>query len=317
MADANAVLENLMSLVKSRAPGAEARAQLALGRESNTRFAAGDITTAGDTDVNELSLTLAFGKRHATATTTQSDPSALSALVDRTASMAKLLPEDPEYMAVLGPQSYVRGAGEFDDATATLPAEKRAEAARGTIAACDKQGVIGAGYYYSTAIESWLATSAGLRASHRRTLASLTMTVRTPDGTGSGWAGAEETSARNIDAAALTRAAIDKAVRSRAPKTLPAGEYTVVLEPAAVGSLLDFLVNALDARQSDEGRSFFSKPGGGTKVGEALVAKRISLSSNPQDAKTPGTPFDGDGTPLEAQQWIDKGVLRALRYSRY
>ena len=317
MADANPVLERLMALVKSRASGAEARAQLTLGREANTRFAAGDITTAGDTDVNELALTLAFGKRHATATTTQTDSNALSALVDRTAAMAKLLPEDPEYVPVLGPQKYEPAANEFDEATATLPDEKRAEAARGAIAACDKQGVIGAGYYYTTGTEHWLATSAGLSARHRRTLASLTMTVRTPDGTGSGWAGAEEISARDIDAAALTRAAIDKAVRSRTPKTLPAGEYTVVLEPAAVGSLLGFLVEALDARQSDEGRSFFSKAGGGTKVSDTLFSKRISLVSNPQDPKTPGTPFDGDGTPLKSLQWIDKGVLRALRYSRY
>ena len=317
MADPNAVLERLLALVKSRAPGAEARAQLTLGREANTRFAAGDITTAGDTDVNNLSLTLAFGKRHATATTTQIDPGALAALVDRTASMAKLLPEDPEYVPVLGPQKYEPGPSEFDAGTAAFPAEKRAEAARGAIAACDKQSVIGAGYYYTTGLENWLATSAGLSAKHQSTLASLTMTVRTPDGTGSGWAGAEETSARDIDAPGLTRAAIDKAVRSRSPKKLAPGEYTVVLEPAAVGDLLNFLIQALDARQSDEGRSFFSKPGGGTKVGEALFAKRISLVSNPQDPKTPGTPFDGDGIPLKSLQWVDKGVLRALRYSRY
>src|SRR4029079_10703454 len=101
MPDANAVAERLLSLVKTRAAGAEARVNVTLGRDSNTRFAAGEITTAGDTDAPDCLLTLAFGKRHASATTTQTDPASLEALVDRTATMAKLLPEDPEYMPVL------------------------------------------------------------------------------------------------------------------------------------------------------------------------------------------------------------------------
>jgi predicted Zn-dependent protease len=303
--------------VKSRASGAEALIALSLGRESNTRFAAGDITTAGDTDVADISLTLAFGKRHASASTTQIDAAALAALVDRTAAMAKLLPEDPEYMPVLGPQTYGPGGNEFDEATASLPNDKRAEAARNAIAGCDAKGVIGAGFYYSSGSERLLATSAGLTAKHRRSIASLSMTVRTPDGTGSGWAGAEEVRARDIDAGAVTRVSVDKAVRSRAPKSLAPGDYTVVLEPAAVANLLGYFLEALDARQTDEGRSFFSKPGGKTKVGEPLFFKRLGLVSNPHDARTPGAAFDGDGTPLKSVSWIENGTLRALRYSRY
>src|SRR5262245_28729285 len=115
MADTSAIANQLLELAKSRAAGAEARVHVALGREANTRFAAGDITTAGDTDVTDISLTLAFGKRHASATTSQIDAASLEALVDRTATMAKLLPEDPEYMPVLGPQTYGPGGNEYDE----------------------------------------------------------------------------------------------------------------------------------------------------------------------------------------------------------
>jgi len=317
MVDLNAVKDQLLALVKKRAAGAEASVALELGREANTRFAAGDITTAGDTDIASVALTLAFGKRHATSTTSQFDPGALESLVDRVSVMAKLLPEDAEYMPVLGPQTYGPGGNQFDEATASVSNEKRAAAAREAIAGCDAQNVIGAGFYHSSGHEWLFATSAGLTAKHRRTVASFTMTVRTPDGTGSGWAGSEETAAREVDAARVTRVAIDKAVRSRAPKTLAPGDYTVVLEPAAVSNLLDYFIQALDARTTDEGRSFFSKPGGKSKVGEQLFAKKISLVSNPHDPKTPGAAFDGEGVPLKSVSWVENGTLKALRYSRY
>jgi predicted Zn-dependent protease len=317
MPDLDVIAQQLISKVRAKSVSAEVRVNLSFGREGNTRYASGDITTAGDTDVAEVALTVALGKRHATATSSQSDPAALDALVGRTLAMAKLAPEDPENMPVLGPQHYGPGAPEWDDDTAALSHARRADDARAAIAACVAKNVIAAGFIAQSATESLLATSRGLEAKHRRTVASLTTTVRTPDGTGSGWGAAEETRSSGIDSGRVTALAIDKAVRSREPKPLAPGEYTVVLEPAAVGDLLVFLIDALDARGADEGRSFFSKKGGTTKLGERLFAKRVSLTSDPGNPGTPGAPFDGEGVPLGKVSWIENGMLRALRYSRY
>jgi predicted Zn-dependent protease len=91
----------------------------------------------------------------------------------------------------------------------------------------------------------------------------------------------------------------------------------VVLEPAAVASLLLFLRSSLDARRADEGRSFFSKAGGGTRIGEKLFPEAITLRSDPTDAQLAVAPFDREGLPLQPTAWIEKGTVRALTYGRY
>jgi predicted Zn-dependent protease len=95
------------------------------------------------------------------------------------------------------------------------------------------------------------------------------------------------------------------------------GRYTVVLEPTAVANLVQLIAGSLGARNADEGRSFFSKPGGGNKIGMKVLDERVTLSSDPFDPETPGAPFTGDGTPVGPTTWIEKGVVKNLAYDRY
>nr|MCU0626277.1 metallopeptidase TldD-related protein [Gemmatimonadaceae bacterium] len=119
-----------------------------------------------------------------------------------------------------------------------------------------------------------------------------------------------------LDVQATSQRAIDVALRSRRPVAIEPGRYTVVLQPQAVGDLVSLLPRYFQARAADEGRSPFSKRGGGTRVGEAVVSPLVTLASDPADAAVQATPFDGDGLPLARQAWIDQGVLRQLQYSR-
>ena len=84
-----------------------------------------------------------------------------------------------------------------------------------------------------------------------------------------------------------------------------------------MADLVPLLAGALNARTADEGRSPFSKPGGGTRLGEKIVDERVTLYSDPADPALLGQPFDPDGLPLGPIVWIDRGVLRNLIYSRY
>jgi hypothetical protein len=81
---------------------------------------------------------------------------------------------------------------------------------------------------------------------------------------------------------AVSRIASDKGVRSAKPRSLEPGNYTVVLEPAAVADLLQFLMWSLDARHADEGRSFFSKANGSTKLGDKLFPESIHALARAQ-----------------------------------
>jgi predicted Zn-dependent protease len=74
---------------------------------------------------------------------------------------------------------------------------------------------------------------------------------------------------------------------------------------------------ALNARSADEGRSFFSKAGGGNKTGEKVAGDNVTMRSDPTHPELLGSPFGGDGQPAKKNIWIKNGVLTQLYYGRY
>ena len=303
--------------VKLRPAGADMTVRVSASARGHTRFARSEITSTGDVDDINVNVQVAFGRRVASADANQSDPASLRALVDRAARMARVSPENPEHMPPLPPQKYRPAAPAFDPAAAQLDAPARAAAVQACVGALPDKDVAAAGFYEHTATTRALASTTGVRATHAATSLSLTMTARTADGTGSGWGGIYSHRAGDVDPVLVARTAIDKATRSRAPRRLDPGRYTVVLEPAAVAELLRFFTFALDARRADEGRSFFSRPGGGTKVGDKIFPDLVTLRTDPADPLNPAAPYADDGLPLGPVTWIDKGTVTALRYSRY
>jgi predicted Zn-dependent protease len=193
----------------------------------NTRFAGGEITTSGETNDTTVSITSTIGKRRASASTNVLDEASLRRTVDLAERLAKLSPEDPEIMPELGPQTYTPVSG-FIDATAGLNAESRANAAKRVIDRAVDTGkaagdVFVAGYLEANAGARAIANSKGLFAYHRSTDANLSTTVRTPDGTGSGWASAGARNWGAIDPGALGTRAAQKAVASRNPSAIEPG----------------------------------------------------------------------------------------------
>ena len=290
-------------------------------RSGNTRFADGGITTSGASNETSVTVTVTFGKRRASSSTNVLDDAALRRTVDLASRLARLAPEDPELMPELGPQTY-EAVDAFVEATADLDAEGRAEVIGRAIGAATAAGkaagtIFAAGYLEANTRAIAVATSHGLFAYHRTTDADFSVTARTPDGTGSGWArgGARDWNA--VDPVAIGRIAAQKAVASRNPSEIPPGLYTAVLEPQAVTDLVPLLAGALSARAADEGRSAFSKAGGGTRIGDKVTDERVTLYSDPADAGLRGQPFDAEGVPLRRIVWIEKGVLRNLAYTRF
>ena len=73
----------------------------------------------------------------------------------------------------------------------------------------------------------------------------------------------------------------------------------------------------MNARQADEGRSFFSKKGGGNKIGEQLFQDNVTIISDPGDPNAPERAFGDDGLPQRRVVWVADGVLRNLVYPRF
>ena len=326
--------ERLAKRVLAFSAADEARVNIASGWSGNTRFAGNEITTGGGTIDTTVTVTSTVGTRSASAETNVLDDAGLQRAVRLSERLARLSPEDPEHMPALGPQSYAEVNG-YAARTADLTPEARAlavqrvlegvRAAAGgparltpTAAGASADDLFVAGFLEASAgVSEAVATSKGLFAYFPGTSANLSVTVRTPDGTGSGYAASGATDWTLIDPAALGRRAAEKAIASRNPVAIEPGQYTVVLEPQAVADVLPLLMGSFSARASDEGRTAFSAKGGGTKLGQKIADERITLYSDPADSDLLAQPFDAEGLPVTRTVWIEKGVLRSLAYSRY
>jgi predicted Zn-dependent protease len=287
------------------------------GYQADVRFAANQMSTAGGVWNQQISVTSVIGKKHATAVTNDLSDDSLKRVVEQAETLTKLSPDDPEWLPGLGPQTYVP-VNRYFESTANLTPEDRARAALTALEPARKAGDLeAAGFIVVNAGSNAIGNSKDMLAYSRSTGANYTLTVRTNDGTGSGWAGATHNDWRTINFAAVSNTAIEKARLSRNPVAIEPGRYTVILEPQAVGDLVQLIGGSLQARTADEGRSAFTKTGGGNKIGEKIVDPRVTIFSDPQDPQLLSQPFDGQGLPGRRMVWIENGVLKNLAYSRF
>lgn len=311
--EAQAFLERVVKL--SRAD--TIAAQLGGGYQGNIRFAANRISTSGGIANSQLAVQSGYGAKHAVVTTSDFSADGIERAVRQSESIAKLAPDDPENMPLLPPQQY-QDVSAFFDSTANLTPAERAAAAHTAIDAAKAAGdLAAAGFIIAGTNYNAIASSTGLYAYFPNTSANYQLTVRTSDGTGSGWAAADHPDWRQIDFTAVSDQAIQKARASRNPVAIEPGRYTVILEPQAVGDLVQLLAFALDARSADEGRSAFSRHGGGTKIGDRVVDAKVTIFSDPADPQLLGQPWTQEGLPLGREVWIENGVLKQLQYSRF
>ncbi len=311
--EAQAFLERVVKLSKADTIGA----QLGGGYTGNIRFAANRISTSGGVSNSQLVVQSGYGPKHAVVTTGDFTPEGIERAVRQSEAIAKLAPDDPESMPQLPPQQYV-DVNAYFGSTANLTPAERAAAAHSAIDAAKAAGdLAAAGFIVAGSAYNAIASNTGMYAYFPSTSANYQLTVRTNDGTGSGWAAADHPDWKQIDFRAVSDRAIEKARASRKPVAVEPGRYTVILEPQAVGDLVQLLAFSLDARSADEGRSAFSKTGGGTKIGEKIVDAKVNIFSDPTDPQLLGQPWNGEGLPLNREVWIENGVLKQLAYSRF
>ncbi len=315
-AEAQRILEKTLSFSKAD----ECEANLSGNKSGNIRYARNTITTSGSQQSLSLVVQSSFGKRVGTVTTNELTDAAIEKAVRRAEELAKLAPENPEFVKNLGKQTYLTSKAHFES-TANITAEYRAKVAAAGIEPCKKSGnLTAAGFFQSGESFQAMANTSGAAAYYVSSAIEFNLTVRSNDGTGSGYVYRDVNDAEKFDATLASQIAIDKAVQSREPKAIEPGKYTVILEPAALVSdegLLNQLIFSMDARQADEGRSFLSKKGGKTKLGEKMFDERVTIYSDPQNADVPAQTWNNDGRPQEKTMWIENGVVKNLFYSRY
>ena len=309
---ARTILDKVVKLSKAD----ECTAQLDGVTEGNIRFALNNVSTSGVVSDTELGVQVAFGKRVGVATINEFSDAALERVVRRAEDLARLAPENPEFMPAVERQTY-RPSPTFSPATAAITPEQRAQIARASIEPCRRQKLVAAGYLEDSARFVAFANSKGNSGYQQLTNMDYTCTVRTEDGRGSGWVG------RNLQDVSAFRPESDieiamrKASASADAQALEPGKYTVILEPAAAAGLISFMFNFFGARQADEGRSFLSKAGGGNKIGEQVYDPRVNFFADPWHPEAPVLPWDGSGLPRERMAFVENGKIANLNYTRF
>jgi predicted Zn-dependent protease len=304
--------------------------EIAIASSENAfiRFAVNGVTTSGYTMEQSMSIKSVRDGRAGSTTLNEFDEDSLRNAVKRTEQIAMISPTNPEREEPLAPQKYPT-VENYVDATARARNDVMIPHIRAVIEAAKAKDLVAAGFFGREAQTAAIANKQSNFGYGRTTDASLTTTVRTPQGSSSGWASQPAVRIDEIDGAAVANTAIEKCLRWRNPKRLEPGKYTVVLEATAVSDLVQLLGLSLSARSAEEGRSFLSKKGGGTYLGERLFPEFITLRSDPFDRRFSALPWSvgrfgqffglssNAGLPAAPVEWIEKGLVKNLYYDRY
>ncbi|GAA3036512.1 TldD/PmbA family protein [Streptomyces glomeratus] len=185
------------------------------------------------------------------------------------------------------------------------------------------------GFANHEVVSTYIGTSTGLRLRHDQPSGTLELNAKSPDRTRSAWAGCSTRDFEDVDPVALDAELSQRLAWAERRVELPAGRYETLLPPTAVADLLIYQMWSSTGRDAAEGRTVFSKPGGGTRVGEKLSGLPLSLRSDPDEPGLETAPFviahaSGDdasvfdnGLPLKATEWIRDGELRRLTTTRH
>lgn len=279
-----------------------------------SRFSENQISQNLNKTRFQLTITSYFGKRSASASTTEMDSEAITDTLKRSETLASFAPEDPEWVPLLEPQIYPDTTQAFDLPTASLSPLARGEMVQQVCSLSRNAGVTGSGTLSAASNIQALGNSVGVRAYTQTTEADFSFTAKQDNG--SGWVNRTAWNIAELPLGKMTEEAIARALASRNPKEVQPGIYPVVFSAPAFASLLPWVIWSLDARAADEGRSFMSKEDG-NKVGEQLFSPLVQVQRDRAHPLLQSEIFFSDGLSNTYLEIIKDGIPQTLSYSRY
>jgi len=286
----------------------EAEVHIDIVCDALTRFANNCIHQNVAERTLSVSVRTVYDGRTARATTNRADPGSLRQALAASASLARSRPRNPSLLAMPGPQKHARVRRFFGSSAEVTPAA-RARVVRDVCRLAARRGHTAAGIFATGAEQMALVNSRGFFAAYHQTRAEFSVTMLGEDS--AGWAKASAPDVSAFDPLALSGRAAEKAERSRCPRELPPGRYTVILEPAAVLDLVGFLYYDFAATAIRDGRSCFNR-----RMGKQVMGSNITIWDDVAHPLQSGAPFDGEGIPRQKVLLVDRGVPRNLVYSR-
>ena len=273
-----------------------------------TRFANNAIHQNVSERSTQLSVRPVVDGRTARATTNRLDRDGIRDVVAEAIAITRLNESDADLPPLAEPAE-IEDVQRCFETTAQASPEERAQAVSAAIRVVSGEGQTAAGIYSTGDTRFSLYNSRGLAASYRETMARFSITAMAGDS--SGWAKASACDLRALDPVALARSAARKAAASRDPRELPAGRYTVILEPAAVLDLAGQMFMDFSATAISDGRSFLND-----RIGRKLFGENITVYDDARHPLQAGAGFDAEGVPRRRLTLVDAGVVRDVAYCR-
>lgn len=300
--------EQIAGIVLEHSQADQTEVLLFAGEEALTRFANSYIHQNLSRSDSQVSIRAVVGKRIGVASTNDLSPASLRAATENAVAIARMQVEDPHFRSLPGPAP-LPTVQAFAQATAECSPEERARRVGVACRLALEHGLRASGALSTRVGEIGVANSLGVRAYHPYTYAEFNTVVMGE--TGSGHATAGFCDLQKMDEEALAREAVDKALRSADPVDLEPGEYEVVLEEYAVGSMVNHMAFlGFSARALQEKRSFM-------RLGEQVTGPEITIWDDALDPEGLPMPFDFEGVPKRRVDLIVRGVAQAVVYDSY
>ena len=286
-------------------PGTQAEVLVERRTLALTRFANSYIHQNVADTTTTVRLRLHRDGRTAGGSTTLTVADALRDLVQRTAAASRLCPPDPGWPGLAPPSPVDEPVAVDEDVIAATPAD-RAARVRAFVDAC--AGLPAAGYCRTAHGTSAFANSAGQSALGATTQASMDGVARSTAADGAARLAGPRLS--DVDGAVLGARAAAKALAGAEPIELRPGRYEVVLEPLAVGDILQSLaLYGFNGKAVNEHRSFVAP-------GEEQFDESVTLVDDPTGPGQAGLLFDAEGTPRRPLTLVRAGVTEAVVHDR-
>ena len=299
----------LSDLVITRSSADHTLVRLRDYHTGTTRFANNQVVQNVDTRRGALAVTVAFGGRQGTVSTTDFTAGAIQDVLRRAEQIARVSPVDSEYLPPPAPCAFPVRDTAKPETVAAGPA-RRLEYANEAIGQCRMENLTAAGLVSSGVAAVGIAANNGLFGYEVRGDARFSLTVQAGDTTG--WGAATHRSIDHLKIQERTLSAIAKAKQGPDIRELPPGRYPVILEPAAVAGLWSSLLWCLDAKSYRKGTSPFSG-----QLGHRIVDERLTFSNDPEHPDLLGQGFTEEGLASTRSVWVERGVLKQLAYDRY
>jgi len=305
---------------------------IVIGSESttaNVRWANNTSTTNGLSTGTGLQVVSVLGGRVGSVGVSNPTAENLESIVRRSEAACEGRPEAEDAMALPAGEGTPPGWAAPMVAPGVAAFSKLAPALGEAFRRAAIDEVLLFGYAEHDTSTTWLATSAGMRRRHTHVDGRIEVNAKSPDFSRSTWTGRTSGSFDDIDVPALYDHLVERLGWAATTVEMPAGHYDVLLEPSAVADMLYYLYVSTAAREADEGRTVFSRPGGGNRIGERLYAPSVNLYSDPTEPGIEVTPFVvtsssgsfssvfDNGLPVGRTQWVRDGVVEALVSTRH